>query len=207
MKTSYNRKYKTIFAGIIFITILGIGNSNAGSSNFDFNTDNCVASKWTDDTGNPISIEEKFGPGTMALTRCLGKTSKVKALFQINQECKNAACDAAYAVGNINNQITDYVVTHGMDSDDYEIVVIVHSSGWKLILDNNATDKHTANNPFQAAMEGLVTNPNVKVLFCQNTAASKGVVLANMLDGVGFVTAGVSAITDLQSSGYKYIQP
>ncbi len=207
METGYNRHYKAICASVIFMAISSIGNAYAESYNLALNTENCVASKWTDSAGNSISIEEKFGPGTMALTRCLEKTRKVKALFQINQECKNAACDAPYAVGNINNQITDYVVTHGMDSGDYDVVVIVHSAGWKLILDNNATDKHTANNPFQAATEDLVTNPNVKVLFCQNTAASKNVVLANMINGIGFVTAGVSALTDLQNSGYKYIQP
>ena len=172
-----------------------------------WNTDHCKNSKWTDANGNPISIEEKFGPGSMAVTRCLSETRQVKVLYQINQECKNAKCDAPYAVGNIVNHINDFEITHGMDSDDYEIVVIVHSAGWKLVLDNNAVEKHATNNPFQSAMEDLVARDNVKVLFCQNTANSKGVVFANMLQGVGFVTAGVSAISDLQEEGYGYIQP
>lgn len=172
-----------------------------------WNTSHCKNSKWTDQNGNPISIEEKFGPGSMAVTRCLSDTKKVKVLYQINQECKNAACDAPYAVGNIINHINDFEITHDMDSDDYEIVVIVHSAGWKLILDNNAMEKHGADNPFQDAMEKLVARNSVKVLFCQNTANSKKVVFANMLDGVGFITAGVSAISDLQEEGYRYVQP
>ncbi len=178
-----------------------------GNSNKFWNTENCVASKWTDANGNPISIEEKFGPGSMAVTRCLSTTKKVKILYQINTECKNASCADPYAVGNIINHINDLEITHGIDSHDYKIVVVVHSGGWKLILDNNAMDKHAADNPFQEKMEALVAMPSVKVLFCQNTANSKGVVKANMLDGVGFVTAGVSAISDLQTEGYRYVQP
>ena len=172
-----------------------------------WNTSHCEASKWTDANGNPISIEEKFGPGTMAVTRCLSKTKKAKVLYQINTECKNASCAAPYAVGNIINHINDFEITHDMDSDDYEIVVIVHSAGWKLILDNNAAEKHATDNPFQSAMEALIARPSVNVLFCQNTANSKGIVKANMLNGVGFVTAGVSAISDLQDEGYRYVQP
>jgi len=172
------------------------------------NTENCVASKWKDDNGNPISIDEKFGPGSMDVTRCLAKTKRVKVVYQLNQECKNSSCTAPYAIGNIKNHINDYEITHGMDSDDYKIAVVVHSAAWKLILDNNATEKHTADNPFQAAVEDLINNyPQVKVMFCQNTAHGKGVVKANMIKGVGFVTAGVSAISDLQDKGYRYVQP
>ncbi|MGD8570826.1 MAG: DsrE family protein [Gammaproteobacteria bacterium] len=143
----------------------------------------------------------------MAVTRCLAKTKHVKVLYQINTECKNASCGAPYAIGNIMNHINDYEITHGMDADDYEIVVVVHSAGWKLVLDNNAIEKHSADNPFQTAMEDLVARPSVKVFFCQNTANSKGVVKANMIDGIGYVTAGVSAISDLQEMGYRYVQP
>lgn len=177
-----------------------------GNGNF-LNTDNCVASKWKDAGGNTISIDDKFGAGSMDVTRCLGKTENARVLYQINTECKNSKCDAAYAIGNIFNHINDYKITHGMSADDYEIVVIVHSAGWKLILDNGALEKHSADNPFQSAMEKLIAEDSVKVFFCQNTANGKGVVKANMLDGVGFVTAGVSAISDLQEQGYRYVQP
>lgn len=177
--------------------------------NRDFNNhNNCPeGTVFKDANGNPLSIDAKFGDGSMAVTRCLRNTKKPKVLYQINTECKNSKCDAPYAIGNIMNHIRDYEITHGMDSDDYEIVVIVHSAGWKLVLDNSAMEKHAADNPFQAQMQNLLTKPSVKVLFCQNTANSKAVVKANMIDGIGFVTAGVSAITDLQDSGYRYVQP
>jgi len=194
---------------IVFVMVGLCGFSGMAFSAKDsgLNSENCVGSKWTDANGNPISIDEKFGAGSMAVTRCLANTKHVKVLYQINTECKNSNCDAPYAVGNIINHIKDFQVTHGMTAKDYDIQVVVHSSGWKLVLDNNAMVKHAANNPFQADMEKLIAEPSVKVLFCQNTAAKKGVMLANMLPGVGFTTSGVSAISDLQEEGYRYVQP
>jgi len=91
-------------------------------------------------------------------------------------------------------------MTHGMTADDYEIAVIVHSAGWKLVLNNEK-------NPFPKDMEWLVKQPSVKVLFCLNTANSKGVKKSDMIDGIGFVTAGVTAIPDMQEQGYRYVQP
>lgn len=44
-------------------------------------------------------------------------------------------------------------------------------------------------------------------MFCLNTANSKGVKKADMIDGIGFVTSGVTAIPDLQEEGYRYVQP
>ena len=201
---------KRLVSGAIGLTLFAFSAFAAahdGGRDFN-NSDNCqVGTVFTDAGGNPLSIDEKFGAGSKDVTRCLRNTKRPKVLYQINTECKNSKCDAPYAIGNIMNHIRDYEITHGMSSDDYEIVVIVHSAGWKLILDNNAMVKHSADNPFQAAMESLLMKPSVKVLFCQNTANSKSVVKANMLDKVGFVTAGVSAITDLQDSGYRYVQP
>jgi len=55
-------------------------------------------------------------------------------------------------------------------------------------------------------MEGLIAN-GIKVVFCQNTARSKGVTTDQLIPGVGDVTAGVSAIVDFQALGYRYVQP
>jgi len=191
-----------VLMGLIVFLSLGTLQVQADDEGLELNTENCVASKWTDANGNPISIEEKFGPGSMAATHCLANTKKVKILYQINAECKNAACTAPYAIGNIQNHINDMVITHGMSTDDYEIVVVVHAGGWKLILDDATKNKfHTSVTKF------MTKNPGVKFMFCQNTAAKKGVKLADMIPGVGFTTAGVSAISDLQESGYRYVQP
>ena len=193
---------------LVLAAVCSLGFAGTAFSGNDFwNTDNCVGSRWKDANGNPISIDQKFGEGSLAVTRCLANTKKAKVLYQINTECKNSACDAPYAVGNIINHIKDFEETHGMSARDYRIVVVVHSAGWKLVLDNNAVEKHAATNPYQSQMVDLVSRPSVKVLFCQNTASSKGVVLANMIPGIGFTTSGVSAIADLQEEGYRYVQP
>lgn len=191
----------------VILVFTSVAVSADNDSNRFLNSDNCVSTKWTDEFGNSISIDEKFGAGSMDVTRCLSNTKKAKVIYQINTECKNSACASPYAVGNIKNQIVDYTVTHGMEPDDYKIVVVVHSAGWKLVLNNSADKKHSVDNPFQAEMEALLNEPSVKVLFCQNTASSKGVVKANMIPGIGFVTAGVSALSDLQDRGYRYVQP
>jgi len=153
-----------------------------------------------------MTLDDEFGPGTAAITRCIKKRDKVKVVYQINQECKNSACTKPYAIGNINNAIKDYEITHGMNSDGYEIVAIVHSGGWPLILSNDSASPHARTNSFQAQMEGLVAK-GVKVVFCQNTARSKGVQTSQMIPGVEYVTAGVSAIADYQALGYSYVQP
>ena len=59
----------------------------------------------------------------------------------------------------------------------------------------------------------------VKFYFCQNTTRSfvangtlppgnvMGGATAQLIDGVEYVTAGVTAIADLQEQGYRYVQP
>lgn len=164
------------------------------------NSENCVGSLWTDASGNTISMDDKFGPGAQAVTRCLGETKDAKVVYQINTLHKDANQNAPYAVGNILNHIVDFEKTHGMTSENYEIVVVVHSSGWPLVLNGAA-------NPYASAMTDLVSRDGVKVLFCQNTAAKKNVKLADMIPGIGFTTSGVSALSDLQEAGYRYVQP
>ncbi|MGD8594384.1 MAG: DsrE family protein [Gammaproteobacteria bacterium] len=179
--------------------------AHGGHGNDFNNSENCVGTPFIDADGNPVSFDTRFGNGTpgdvSGSTRCLENTERVKVLYQINTECKNSACDAPYAVGNIKNAIKDYEMTHGMRADDYKIAVVVHSGGWKLVLNDAAKNK------FKEDMEWLVSQPSVKVMFCLNTANSKGVKKADMIDGIGFVTSGVTAIPDLQEEGYRYVQP
>ncbi len=155
-----------------------------------------------------MTLDAEFGPGTQAITRCITKRNKLKVVYQINKECRSDKCAKPYAVGNIVNAIKDYEITHGMKAGkDYEVVAIVHSGGWKLILDNASTDPHASGyNLFQPQVQNLL-DKGVKILFCQNTARNKNVKTSNMIAGVGYVTAGVTAIADLQAIGYNYVQP
>jgi len=150
--------------------------------------------------------------GTAALTRCITKRDQVKVVYQINKECKNTGCTKPYAIGNIINAINDYEITHDMSGDDYDIVAVVHSGGWPLILNNdsglNNSGSITSNrrsNYFQSEMGALIAK-GVKVVFCQNTARSKGVGTEQLIPGVEYITAGVTAIADYQALGYSYVQ-
>jgi intracellular sulfur oxidation DsrE/DsrF family protein len=137
-------------------------------------------------------------------------------------------CDPgrAYALGNIKNMLNDYEITHGMrPGKDFEVVAVVHSGGGDLILQDGYTftdiDKGdiTISNPYQADVETLLER-GVRFLFCQNTTRGfirngklpsydqgEGSATDAMIPGIEYTTAGVTAIADLQSKGYDYVQP
>lgn len=200
-------KKKILFSILLCVFVVPVFADEDDDSYDHWNSANCVDSRWSDADGNKLSLDDKFGAGSAAVTRCLGKTRHVKVVYQLNESCANDACSKSYGLGNIANHIKDFEITHGMSRDEYKIAVIVMAAGYKLILDNTSANKHADDNPFQAAMQSLVDNPSVEVLFCQNTAHGKKVSLDQMIPGVGFVTAGVSAVADLQNYGYRYIQP
>jgi intracellular sulfur oxidation DsrE/DsrF family protein len=181
--------------------------------------------------GNPEdTLNTEFGPGTSDLTQCIKKRSQVKVVMQINRYCRNNVANSdcpltrAYALGNIRNMIKDYEVTHGMERGrDYEIVAIVHSGGGTMVLKNEGYNGAGAavsgRNKFQSQVEGLL-DMGVKFYFCQNTTrgyirngtlpasgVTAGGATAELIDGVEYTTAGVTAIADYISQGYSYVQP
>ncbi|MFV2055357.1 MAG: DsrE family protein [Thiohalomonadales bacterium] len=153
-----------------------------------------------------LSLDDEFGAGAAEATRCIKKRKKIKVVYQVNKQCKNAACTKPYAIGNMTNAINDYEITSGIARGDYEIVAVVHSGGFSLVLNNDAANPHAKSNPFQSKVEDLMAK-GVQIYFCQNTARSKGVVLDQMIPGIKFVTAGVTAIADFQSIDFSYVQP
>jgi len=155
---------------------------------------------------NGLPLNDEFGPGTRAITRCLDNRS-IRVVYQINSTCRNDACTKPYALGNIKNAYNDYVVTHGLRPDmDFEIVAVVYSAGYKLVVDNNALEPFAEENPFQSTVEELL-GLDIDIYFCQNTARSKGVMTANLIPGIKYVTSGVTALADYQLNGYAIIQP
>lgn len=162
---------------------------------------------------NGQTLDQEFGPGTAAITRCIKKRHRVKVVIQINNYCQTmvgTACVRAYALENISNMLDDYQYTDGMvPGRDFEIVAVAHGPGGRLMLKNNP-----ALNPFQAQVEGLIQR-GVKFYFCQNTVRAfvqngslpAGNVTANIIDGVQYATAGLTAIADFESLGYTYVQP
>ena len=90
----------------------------------------------------------------------------------------------------------------------YEIAAIVHSGGGKLLLDPLAAAPHSQafSNQFADKVEELMAD-GVKFYFCQNTARSMKVSTDQLIPGVEYVTAGISALADFQSNGWTNVQP
>lgn len=129
-----------------------------------------------------------------------------------------ATCSRPYALGNLINMLKDYTNTNGVVPENIDIKVIVHSGGGFLMLNDegyNANGNYLiGRNKFQGKVEVLM-DMGVRFYFCQNTTRGfikKGILppgdaTAQLIDGVEYVTAGVTALADLQDQGYKYVQP
>ncbi|MDH5229143.1 MAG: DsrE family protein [Gammaproteobacteria bacterium] len=152
-----------------------------------------------------LPLDDEFGPGTQAITRCLQK-KPIKVVYQLNQSCTTSDCAKAYGLGNIKNALDDYEITHGLSSSQIDLNIIMYSKAYRLVLDNDATEVFTESNPFQAQVEALLTR-GAKIYFCQNTARNKGIVTANLIPGIRYVTAGVTAIADFQLLGFAVVMP
>lgn len=148
-----------------------------------------------------MTLDDEFGVGTREITHCLKRRHKVKLLIQANKYCGKevgGACVRPYALLNINNVIKDYETTNGMvQGQDYEIAVVVHSSGGRLLLNGN---------PYASYVEEQLEQ-GVKFYFCQNTARGMNVTTDQLIPSVEYVTAGISALADFQSNGWTYVQP
>jgi len=214
--------FKSILLNLVLLTVsiggLGVtGIAYAGGGNNE-----CPV-----DLVKGLSLNDEFGPGTSDLTRCLDRRHNVKVVMQINQFCrdavKNADCTRAYALGNIQNMINDYEITHGMRRGvDYKIVAVVHSGGGGLVLKDAGHDKEgkpvSGRNQFQGAVENLISE-GVEFYFCQNTTrgfigkvlpavgVTTGGPTAELIPGVKYTTAGVTSIAEFQQRGYEYVQP
>lgn len=179
---------------------------------------------------NGQTLDDEFGPGSAELTQCLERRHNVKVVMQINNFCRDAvprsqcAGNRAYALGNINNMIKDYEITHGMRAGrDYEIVAVVHSGGGWLVLKDSGLDGNgdpvSGRNQFEGQVRDLI-DQGVKFYFCQNTTRgfirngtlpdsteSTAGATGELIEGVEYTTAGVTSIAEFQNRGYSYVQP
>ena len=71
---------------------------------------------------NNFTLNEEFGPGTSAITRCLSDRKNAKVILNLNQFCvddigsNNAACGPgrAYGLFTMLTMYKDYQITNGM---------------------------------------------------------------------------------------------
>ncbi len=156
------------------------------------------------------SLDTEFGPGTSALTHCLKRRHGVKLVLQINQYCldnvSNSDCKRPFGLIHVANMLDDYEITHGMVAGrDYEFVVVAHTGGGPLMLKTS---------PF-AGQVGALMARGVKFYMCQNATRAlvqsgvlpRGNATAYLIDGVEYVTAGLTAVVDFTERGYRYVQP
>ena len=218
---------KTIYSSIFAASLLGL--SFTTTANADMEGEASMGNnKCPVDLVVGKTLDEEFGNGSQELTRCLERRHKVKVVVQINEFCRDDVpkpqCTRAYALGNISNMIKDYEVTHGMvQGRDYEIVAIVHSGGGWIVLKDEGYDGSgnmiAGRNQFEGQVRNLL-DAGVKFYFCQNT--TRGYISRNflpaanetsygatgeMIEGVEYTTAGITAIVDYQRQGYMYVQP
>jgi len=172
-----------------------------------------------------LTLDEEFGEGIQAVTRCLENRKKIKLVMQINKACRDTtvvATNTGYAIENharscaenrgygiaqLKNMLADYKVTHGIDAKRLDVNVIVHGGGGTMMLD-------LPWNKLKPAVESLIAE-GVKFRFCQNTvrgmAPKMGMTVpafvSKVIPGVTYVTAGLTAVADFQEEGYMYIQP
>jgi len=141
------------------------------------------------DTPYDVSFEDKFGWDVVDKMRCNERRSEVKLVMQVNQP-------GFYGFRNLNNIIKDFEITHGIKK--WEIAIVVHSGGWPMVVKDNE---------YEEEIKEFIANPNINIYYCLNTASARGHMTSDIIDGVKFVPAGLSAIMDFQYQGYKYIQP
>lgn len=159
-------------------------------------------------SGMPLDTE--FGSGTSAITHCLERRHGVKLVLQINQYCldnvPNSQCTRPFGLIHVANMLDDYEITHGMVAGrDYEFVVVAHTGGGPLMLKTS---------PYAGQVEALMAR-GVKFYMCQNATRALvrsgvlplGNATAYIIDGVEYVTAGLTAVVDFTERGYRYVQP
>ncbi len=163
-----------------------------------------------------LTLNDEFGPDATTLTHCIQKRNDVHVMFQINRFCadedqSNATCTSPYALGNMVNVIDDYEITDGMvRGRDYQMIAIVYAGGGNMLIKGNK---------FQSQVQALMAK-GVTFYFCENTmrAFIKAGLLPNyvttgipvssaLIDGVQYVTGGVTAILDHEALGWSNIAP
>jgi len=171
-----------------------------------------------------LTLDDEFGTGSQALTRCLAQRHNVKTLILINQSLGATPTACTFGLTRIDNLIADYEVTNGMRrGKDYEIAVVVHVNAFALAVKDGTTGDgvHVVTNGCEAQVQDLM-NKGVRFYLDLNSVrlwqvsgylpADVTAALVTSVDAEGvthsimYVTAAISAIADFQNVGYRLVQ-
>lgn len=128
-----------------------------------------------------------------------------------DQEYKVAfeVAGAAAAPDRLNqslNTVARYLNIHaqaGVPADQIHAAVVVHGeAGWEMLADPAYRERHGVDNP-NAELIRELTSAGAKVILCGQTAASRGIPTAGLIDGVEVALSAMTAFLVLQEDGYR----
>ena len=174
-----------------------------------------------------LTMDEEFGAGTQAITRCLRNRNRAKVLVAINgahPSNKNGVTQTNKArfLSNIEYMRENYEDVHGMKMGrDVKVIAVASNSGALLMTTHHPawmrpaeatdpacpmkpTDGMTCSNPFRHLVE-RAQELGVKFYLCQMASRVLGIKKANKIEGVSFVPGGHIAVADFQLDGYALI--
>lgn len=124
-----------------------------------------------------------------AVTSAQSAPAKDKAVFQVSD------ADPQKWNLTLNNARNVQDDLGGEDAVDLEIVV--YGPGIGMLKADSAVGKRVADS----------LKNGVKVVACETTMKAQKLVYADMLPGIGYVSAGVVELIKKQREGYAYIRP
>jgi len=157
-------------------------------------------------TAEAIAAAEAYDPGSSALTECIGVRDDFKIVVAWNSSAtngkilKNNDQKVGQQVVNARNLVKDYANNYGMThGDKYNVVVVAYAGGVDWLKKSS--------DPIAIEMVQDLLDKGIKIYACQNTMKSKNLKIADLIDGVRVVPAGVSAVVDFSNRQYTYITP
>jgi len=177
-----------------------------------------------------LTIDEEFGDGSEAITRCLKKRKNAKVVISINgahpsDKNGNTQLNKARFLSNIEYMRENYEDLHDMKiGEDVKVVAVASSSGALLMTTQHPawvrakTDdseptcmgnesrfaSKTCPNPFKDLVERAL-KIGVKFYLCQMASRVLSIKKPNVIPGVKFVPGAHIAVADFQLLGYALI--
>lgn len=177
-----------------------------------------------------LTMDEEFGAGTQAITRCLMKRNRARVVVSINGAHplnKNgiANLNKARFLSNIEYFRENYEDLHNMKiGEDVKVVAVAASSGALLLTMEHPAwirDKISNTDPTCMSNESrfagkTCTNPfkdlvtraqeiGVQFYLCQMASRVLGIKKPMVIPGVQFVPGAHLAVADFQQAGYALI--
>mmetsp|Transcript_11338 Transcript_11338/g.17378 ORF Transcript_11338/g.17378 Transcript_11338/m.17378 type:complete len:202 (-) Transcript_11338:51-656(-) len=158
-------------------------------------------------TPEALDAAEQYDPDMQSNMECLAHTSDVNIVVAWNNDIKNPkmfkkeGITVSQQAVNVRNLAKDYENNYDMEhGEGFDVVVVAYFSGVDWL-------RKTSDQANQDFINNEVLKRGIKIYACQNSMKAKGLKLADLIDGVSTVPAGVTAVVDFQGRGRTYIVP